>query len=217
MLDEGAGSRDALEIADAIDFLGAELSATGARRRRRTSTCTCRSRGSPTRCRSWRTSSRARRFPKPSSKRLREERLAVAARGRRTIRRAAHPGRVPAHRLRHDAPLRHGAIGTAASLKAITAADLQGVSRRALPAGERGADRRRRRHRRHGRAAARDERSAAWKGAPARRRADAAGAPQLTGAAGVSRSTSRARRSRRSASAGSACRARRRTTSRCGC
>jgi len=30
MLDEGAGSRNALEIADAVDFLGAELSATGA-------------------------------------------------------------------------------------------------------------------------------------------------------------------------------------------
>jgi len=30
MLDEGAGSRNALEIADAIDFLGAELSTTGA-------------------------------------------------------------------------------------------------------------------------------------------------------------------------------------------
>src|SRR5262249_7958539 len=29
MLDEGAGSRNALEIADAIDFLGAELSPTG--------------------------------------------------------------------------------------------------------------------------------------------------------------------------------------------
>ena len=29
MLDEGAGSRSALEIADAIDFLGAELSTTG--------------------------------------------------------------------------------------------------------------------------------------------------------------------------------------------
>ena len=30
MLDEGAGTRDALEIADAVDYLGAELSATGA-------------------------------------------------------------------------------------------------------------------------------------------------------------------------------------------
>ena len=29
MLDEGAGSRNALEIADAIDFLGADLSASG--------------------------------------------------------------------------------------------------------------------------------------------------------------------------------------------
>ena len=30
MLDEGAGTRNALEIADAVDFLGAELSAIGA-------------------------------------------------------------------------------------------------------------------------------------------------------------------------------------------
>src|SRR5258708_39291767 len=29
MLDEGAGTRNALEIADAVDFLGADLTATG--------------------------------------------------------------------------------------------------------------------------------------------------------------------------------------------
>ena len=53
MLDEGAGSRSALEIADAVDFLGADLGDERRHRLRRRSGCTCRSRGSPTRCRSW--------------------------------------------------------------------------------------------------------------------------------------------------------------------
>ena len=66
MLNEGAGSRSSLEIADAVDFLGADLSARAA------STplpcgCMCRWRASPKRCRSWPTSRFGRRFPRTSS------------------------------------------------------------------------------------------------------------------------------------------------------
>ena len=66
MIDEGAGSRAALEIADAVDFLGAELS--GERLSGRVVRRPPRP-GRPARRRagrSWPTSSRARRSPKPS-------------------------------------------------------------------------------------------------------------------------------------------------------
>jgi len=54
LLTEGAGSRSALQLADAVDFLGADL------------TTNARSRGSPTRCRSWPTSRCGRPFPRPN-------------------------------------------------------------------------------------------------------------------------------------------------------
>ena len=51
MLDEGAGTRAALELADAIEFLGANLSTDELVRLRPPCACRCRCRSSPRRCR----------------------------------------------------------------------------------------------------------------------------------------------------------------------
>ena len=109
MLDEGAGSRSALEIADAVDFLGADLGADERQRLRPPSGCTCRSRGSPTRCRSWPTSRCGRRSRTTSSSACAQQRLTSAAPGaRRSARRSAQ---LAFSRVLYgtDAPLRHGA------------------------------------------------------------------------------------------------------------
>ena len=124
MLDEGAGSRNALEIADAIDFLGAELSATGAvdatyvdlhvpvaRLGRRAADHGGRRRAADV------SGGRAEAAARGTA------RLAARDPGRSG---AADPGRLPALVFGPTASLRHRrSIGTAASLKAITVADLK--------------------------------------------------------------------------------------------
>jgi len=123
MLDEGAGTRNALAIADAVDFLGAELSATGATDASYVELHVPTARltdalpimadvvARPT-------------FPDAELKRLREERLASLLEiedDPEQLILAAFP------RLVFGATHRYGtgAIGTAASLKSITAADLK--------------------------------------------------------------------------------------------
>ena len=123
MLDEGAGTRNALEIADAVDFLGAELSATGVTDASYVDLHVPVARladalpimadlvAHPT-------------FPETELKRLREERLASLLEMEddpEELIQAAFP------RLVFGATHRYGtgSIGTVASLKAITAADLK--------------------------------------------------------------------------------------------
>jgi zinc protease len=123
MLDEGAGTRNALEIADAVDFLGAELSATGATDATYVDlhVPVARLAGAlpimadvvahPT-------------FPEAELKRLREERLASLLEMEddpEELIQAAFP------RLVFGATHRYGtgSMGTSASIKAITAADLK--------------------------------------------------------------------------------------------
>ena len=107
MLDEGAGARDALEIADAVDFLGADARRPRARPTPRTSICTCRSRAARrTRCRSWRTSSLRPTFPEAELKRAARGAADVAPRGQDDPEQLIAV-RVPAARLRRRAPLRH--------------------------------------------------------------------------------------------------------------
>ena len=67
MLDEGAGTRTALEIADAIEFLGAALGTTQLVRRVGRAPERSRARARATRCRSWPTSRCGRRFRQTSS------------------------------------------------------------------------------------------------------------------------------------------------------
>ena len=214
MLVEGAGSRSALEIADAVDFLGADLAANS---------------GSDM-------------LRGPAARAGRPPRRGAADHGRRRAaadvpeRRARAPARSSASppssrratirttigalafaRVLYgtSAPLRHRAGRHRADDPVVHRRTICGRSiRRHVPARQRRADRRRRRHRRP-------------RGAAARDRASAAGSPQRHGAAARRRcrrrrcrrrarstsSTSRAPRSRRSASAGSAFRAPRRTTS----
>ena len=123
MLDEGAGTRNALEIADAVDFLGAELAATSATDASYVDLHVTTARlaealpimadvvAHPT-------------FPEAELKRLREERLASLLEMEddpEQLIQAAFP------RLVFGAKHRYGtaSIGTAASLQAITAADLR--------------------------------------------------------------------------------------------
>jgi len=123
MLDEGAGTRNALQISDAIDFLGAELSATGAvdatyvdlrvpvARLAAALPIMADVVARPT-------------FPEAELKRLREERLASLLETEddpEQLIQVAFP------RLVFGARHRYGtsAIGTATSLKAITVADLK--------------------------------------------------------------------------------------------
>jgi predicted Zn-dependent peptidase len=123
MLDEGAGTRNALEIADAVDFLGAELSATGdvdasyvdlhvpVARVADALPIMADVVARPT-------------FPEAELKRLREERLASLLETQddpAQLIRAAFP------RMVFGATHRYGtlSVGTAASLKGITTADLK--------------------------------------------------------------------------------------------
>jgi zinc protease len=123
MLDEGAGTRTALEIADAIDFLGADLSATGSvdasyvdlhvpvARLADALTTMADVVARPT-------------FPDAELNRLREERLASLLEIQddpEQLIQVAFPKLVFGDTHRFSVP----AIGTAASLKGITAADLK--------------------------------------------------------------------------------------------
>ena len=123
MLDEGAGSRNALEIADAIDFLGADLSASGSNDASYVDLHVPVARlpdalavmadvvARPT-------------FPDAELKRLRDERLASLLEAR------DDPEQLVAFafpRLVYGPQHRYGSqpIGTAAALKSITTADLK--------------------------------------------------------------------------------------------
>jgi predicted Zn-dependent peptidase len=123
MLDEGAGTRNALEIADAIDFLGAELSARGdvdgsyvdlhvpVARLADALPIMADVVARPT-------------FPEAELKRLREERLASLLETQddpAQLIRAAFPRLVFGPTHRYGTP----SVGTAASLKGITVADLK--------------------------------------------------------------------------------------------
>src|SRR5258708_6301525 len=123
MLDEGAGPRNALEIADAIDFLGVELSARGAvgasygdlhvpvARLADALPIMADVVARPT-------------FPEAELKRLREERLASLLETQddpAQLIRAAFPRLVFGPTHRYGTP----SVGTAASLKGITTADLK--------------------------------------------------------------------------------------------
>jgi len=177
MLDEGAGSRNALEIADAIDFLGADLSATGAAdatyvdlhipvvRLADALPVMADVVAHPT-------------FPDAELKRLREERLAsllqVEDDPERLIQ-SAFPRIVFGPQHRFGTPV----IGTATSLKGITAADLKAFhdsqyrpSNAALiVAGDVTAD---------AVVPTLERAFAAWTGAPAAKTPPVAQAPQLT-------------------------------------
>src|SRR5882672_657314 len=123
MLDEGAGTRSALEISDAIDFLGAELSASGAVDASYVDLHVPVARlgdalpivvdviARPT-------------FPEAELKRLRDERLASLL---ETEDDPSELVQVAFPRLLFGAQHRYGTsvIGTAASLPAITVADLK--------------------------------------------------------------------------------------------
>ena len=123
MLDEGAGSRNALELADAIDFLGAELSTTGSVDATYVDLQVPVARladalplmadvvARPT-------------FPEAELKRLREERLASLLQVEddpEQLIQSAFPRLVFGARHRYGTPV----VGTATSLKAITVADLK--------------------------------------------------------------------------------------------
>jgi predicted Zn-dependent peptidase len=123
MLDEGAGTRNALEIADAVDFLGAELSATGdvdasyvdlhvpVARLADALPIMADVVARPT-------------FPESELKRLREERLASLLETQddpAQLIRAAFPRLVFGPTHRYGTP----SVGTAASLKGIMTADLK--------------------------------------------------------------------------------------------
>ncbi|HYT74531.1 MAG TPA: pitrilysin family protein, partial [Vicinamibacterales bacterium] len=123
MLDEGAGSRTALEIADAIDFLGAELSTTGSADASYVDLHVPIARLAdalpimadvvtrPT-------------FPDAELKRLRDERLASLLEAQddsEQLVQFAFPRLVFGPQHRYGTP----AIGTAAGLKSITGADLK--------------------------------------------------------------------------------------------
>ena len=213
MLDEGAGARDALQIADAVDYLGANLSASSSSDAASVELHVPVARLGdalpimadvalrPT-------------FPEAELKRVREELLTSileAADDPASLVQFAFPRLVygPAHRYGTVS------IGTAASLKGLTIADLrQFHASRYVPSnatlivtgdvdparGDRATRDRVRQLEGRGRDA--DRRSRLRRSCPRAR---------------CTWSTSRARRSRRSVSAGSACRARRPTTSRSGC
>ena len=214
MLDEGAGSRSALEIADAVDFLGADLGAS-----------------SGIDCSAVRLHVPVARladalpimadvalrptFPNDELERLR----AAAAHQPPSGARRSGDDRAAGLRAR---PLRHRRTATAPRRPAPRET-IQGVHRRrsarvlrvGVPARQRRAARRRRRHAPTRCCRCSRRASAAGSVRRARRRSTPRCRRRRSPRRGRSTSsTSPARRSRRSASAGSACRARRRTTSR---
>ena len=124
MLDEGAGSRSALEIADAIDFLGADLGAASAfdssavrlhvpvARLAEALPIMADVALRPT-------------FPQAELERLRQERLTDAAAGARRSGDDRRAG-VRARAVRPDAPVRHGDDRhSRRRIKAFTADDLR--------------------------------------------------------------------------------------------
>lgn len=213
MLDEGAGSRSALDISDAVDFLGAQLATTGTvdatyvdlhvpvARLEDALPVMADVVARPT-------------FPEAELKRLRDERLASLLETQDDPERliqVAFPRLVFGPQHRYGSPV----IGTAASLHGLTIADLKAFHEAQfrpsnavlIVAGDVTVDA----------VLPQLERAfGGWKGASGAKPASTGDAPQLT-ARRVFSSTSRARRSRRFDSAGSACRGRRRTTSPSAC
>ena len=156
MLEEGAGSRSALEIADAIDFLGADLGAAsgidlvrraaaragGAARRRAADHGRRRAAAD--------LPERRARAPAPAAA---DQPAAGARRSADDF--VASPSRASSTATAH----RYGTpqMGTAETIKTFTADDLRAFYTARVPSGERDAARGRRRHRRQGDAAAREE------------------------------------------------------------
>ena len=155
MLEEGAGSRSALEIADAVDYLGADLGAatTSDLSAVRLHVPVARLADAlpimadvalrPT-------------FPKDELDRQRQQRLTSLLQGRDdppTI------SSVAFSRILYGKGHRYGTpqMGTAETIKTLTADDLRGVLHERVPPGERRAARGRRHHRRQGDAAVREE------------------------------------------------------------
>ena len=209
MLEEGAGGRSALEIADAVDYLGADLGATSGidSSAVRLHVPVARLADAlpimadvalrPT-------------FPKDELERQRQQRLTAMLQGRDdppTI------SSVAFSRILYGKAHRYGTpqFGTAENIKTFTADDLRALLLVGVPAGKRDADRGRRHHRRQGAAALREELRHV-EGDRRRRHREAARGRAAAAARRSISSTSRARRSRRSASDGSACRDRRPTT-----
>ena len=92
---------------------------------RRRSGCTCRWRGSPTRCRSWPTSRCGRRFPRDELERLRQQRLTALLQARddpATIAALAFAAGAVRHRRTASAPPRWARPTT---IKAFTVDDLR--------------------------------------------------------------------------------------------
>ena len=168
MLDEGAGGKSALELADAIEFLGAQLATTSSfdYSAVRLSAPVARLADAlplmadvvlrPT-------------FPAAELERLRKERLTRLLQARddpAAIIEIAFPRLVFGDKHRYGT----AAGGGAAEVKAMTLDDLAGVPSRVLPARELDAARRRRRHARDGAAAARTRVRQRGKGRGRRRR-----------------------------------------------
>ena len=176
MLDEGAGTRSALEIADAVDFLGASLdTGSGVRLVRRAAARPGRA-AWPRRCRSWPTWRCGPTFPRAELERLRRERLTAILQARDE---PAHDRRrsPSARALRRPTATATPTFGTRRRRQVRSRADdLRAFYRAALPARQRHADRRRRRRRPGDGDAAAGEALRHVAGAAARRRcrADAA-------------------------------------------
>ena len=182
----------------------------------RRSGCTCRSRGSPTRCRSWPTSRCGRRSRKTSSSGCASSGSPACSR-RATIRRRLSS--VAFSRVLYGKGHRYGTpqMGTAETIKAFTRRRSARLLRVRVPARQRDAARRRRRHAptRCCRCSRRTSAHGRRRAAAARREAAgdrrAAGAPGLSGRQAGRAAVADPHRLR------SACRVRRPTTSRFRC
>ena len=143
MLDEGAGTRSSLELADALEFLGANLSTTSSFDYSAVRLVGAGPKLSdalplmadvalrPT-------------FPANELDRLRKERLTALLQARDNPAQLVQIG-VPAHRVRPDPPLRHVGERTAAGDRSVHGRRAARVLSRALSSRQRDADRRRRR------------------------------------------------------------------------
>ena len=146
----------ALEIADAVEFLGAALSHQQLVRRLGRAPQRAGARGCATALPLMADVALRPTFPAAELERLRQERLTalLQARDDPGVGRAAGVRARGLRRARTATARR--ASGTEATLKAFTVQDLRALSRGAVPAGERHADRRRRRDSRRRAAAARE-------------------------------------------------------------
>ena len=125
MLERRRGHRGRRSRSPTRSTSSAPTSAPAAASTRRPCGCTCRSRGSPTRCRSWPTSRCGRRFPTDELERLRQQRLTEpppgarrpGRRSRRWRSRACSTARRTATARRRRAPPK--------TIKAFTADDLR--------------------------------------------------------------------------------------------